>query len=505
MPDDVFPSDPGATPPSAGGPTPPNGAPKRRRRRRRKPLSAGQISPSVTEPLAPPPPSDYYAPPVQISDFDMVVQDAADQMEEPSPSVQAMEEAAKPFMPPSPPSAPAVDTYSAPIYQEPAYDPFADPFSDPGGYPDPMSQPIFPSDESELKASEPESLPKPQPEFQPEPLPESEQPLEGEIVSEAPVKPLAEPSGENLDELAIQGSFKERLEKLLQDANITPRQIKFCCGGLVAVFVLIMAGWFLIPRVLESGFPSFSNGDDQPEVTGDEAMDSTEESAEQSAPQNVAPEPLDTQAWVDPAVFVGLSLGNPAAILPGDTGVISGILVGEQEKLNHDFSQLQAFVSDLEALYRLYRVDLDAFLDASSNRTTTLEQHLVELRAAYNRSFANYEEILRIKDSFGDRFNTLQPQKEAAESDFFNQIRSFEGFLAEEQLLQFIDLSKTQVDFKAKYFAFGKLQIMYETILPPFKKRIEDIEYNRAALISDVQVVDVIGSDLDLIVGEEEL
>lgn len=540
MPDDVVRPDSGAIPAAAGGqatpptggggsPVPSNDAPKRRRRRRRKPPVPG-----------------HSLPPVQTSDFDTVVQDVEDRMEDPSPSVQAMEEAAKPHTEPealsgvpvdvpvvpvyqesAPPAAPSVETYSAPIYQDPtssggqapqpipeippaapipplpssSYDPFGDPFNDPFGtasnqppmdYSDPMSQPIFPPDEPE-PAHHDTSVQAQQPEA----------PLEGEIVSETLPETLPEPAAptESLDELAVQGSFNERLEKLLHDANITPRQIKFCCGGLAVIFVLIVAGWFLIPKVLENGLPDFGN------QGAEEAVDSPEEPEEpeeQSAPPSVAP--LDTRAWVDPSVFVGLSLGNPAAILPGDTGVASGILVGEQAKLDHDFSQLQTFVSDLDALYRLYRADLDALLDAApSNRTATLDQHLVELRAAYNRNFANYEEIVRIKDSFGDRFNTLQPQKEAAEIDFFNQIRAFEGATAEQQLVQFIDLSRTQVDFKAKYFAFGKLQAMHETILPPFKKRIEDIEYNRAALISDVQVVDVIGSDLDLIVGEEEL
>lgn len=408
-------------------------------------LTPAPLAPQAAKPQQPPAPSPY-APPVQTSDFDLVAQDVSDRMEEPSPD---------PF---ADPFGGGDLSYQSPVYPEE------------GEERDPMSQPIFPPDEP---TTEPAVAPAPEP-VASEAMPHA--PVEGEIVEE----PLP-PESEELQALAMEGSFVDRLEKLLHEANLTPRHLKFCCLGVVLVALIIVAGWFLVPRLL-----SLFEGEELPT-------------------QPLPPEPLDTGGWVDPSVFIGLLLGNPQQILPGDTGVSSGILIGEEEKLAYDFSQIQRFTADLEQLYRLYQSDVRAMLDTSNNRTVTLNQYLVDLRALYNHNFANYGEIGRIKDAFGARFNTLQPQKEASEVEFFTQVRGFNGAAAEKELLHFIELSQKQVDDKAKYFAFSKLESMYEVILPPFKKRIEDIELNREALLSGVQVVDVQGSDLNLIVGEEEL
>jgi hypothetical protein len=82
---------------------------------------------------------------------------------------------------------------------------------------------------------------------------------------------------------------------------------------------------------------------------------------------------------------------------------------------------------------------------------------------------------------------------------------AFDGEAAETELLTFVELKQELVDLKAKYMAFGELQSRFETVLDSLFPLIEDLRVNREALISGVQVVDVLDSDLDLILTQSDL
>jgi hypothetical protein len=220
------------------------------------------------------------------------------------------------------------------------------------------------------------------------------------------------------------------------------------------------------------------------------------------------------QVGVDPSVYSGLQLGDPLVRFEGGTGSDSGIFVASEEefqdqkntiKLEENLDQFVVFLEDVEALYNLYTLDLNALLDVSGNRTQTLDEHIDLLTTRYNSSVGNYEEAKVIRAEFSEDFNLGEPDKAALEARFFADVKDYRGPKAIRTLDAFIEQSQEQVDLKAKYFAFVKVQDLYEWVLPPLKQRIEDIKLNREALIAGIQVVDVLGSDLDLILGVEDL
>ena len=61
------------------------------------------------------------------------------------------------------------------------------------------------------------------------------------------------------------------------------------------------------------------------------------------------------------------------------------------------------------------------------------------------------------------------------------------------------------VNIRAQYLARLKLVEYYELVLTSMERRINDIDLNEEALIKGIQVVEIAGSDLDLIIQEDEL
>ena len=289
---------------------------------------------------------------------------------------------------------------------------------------------------------------------------------------------------------------------------------------MVVLFVIV-AGFWILP-----GLSDGLGGGDQPsdEIVEEveeqpvEQPESPEETPEEEVVETpeapVQPVSPGGQIWVDPSVYSGLQLGDPLVRFEGGTGSDSGIFVASEEefqnqknamKLEENLEQFMVFVEDVEALYNLYTLDLNALLDASENRTQALNKHIELLTTRYNESVGNYEEAKVIRAEFSEDFNLGEPDKAALEARFFADVNDYRGPKAIKTLNAFIEQSQQQVDLKAKYFAFVKVQNLYEWVLPPLKQRIEDIKLNREALIAGIQVVDVLGSDLDLILGVEDL
>lgn len=72
-----------------------------------------------------------------------------------------------------------------------------------------------------------------------------------------------------------------------------------------------------------------------------------------------------------------------------------------------------------------------------------------------------------------------------------------------ENLNDFVDVSQEQVEIKAQYQSRQKLYELIYNALLYLNARIEDVTLNKEALVKGVQVVDVRGSDLELIFDEE--
>lgn len=329
--------------------------------------------------------------------------------------------------------------------------------------------------------------------------------VEGEVVREENVvHPETGLKEESLDSLAMEGSLLGKVEKLLQEANLTPRHLKFCCGGVLLVILIILGGVFLAPKLLGRG---------QVNDEGSEQTSVEEEPEEEvaSAPTPVIIVPADTidpneVGWVDPSVYSGILLGDQGAELEGSTGVDIGVLVGEDDKVDYS-SKLQIFITDLEGMYNLYNVDVKALLDGSKNRTRTLDDHIAKMKEFYNLGIEHYEELGTMKADLSVQFDENALLKDEAETKVFDAlgIQVLDGEEVEEQLNSFILYKQNEADLKARYYVLGNLEVLYEKILSGSYNKIKDFELNREALIVGVQVVDVEGSDIDLIFTEFDL
>ena len=390
--------------------------------------------------------------------------------------------------------------------------PFGGPKDKPSDKPkdEPKSPPQKPEDISlenspflnpDGNSPDPEPTPESEP-FAPDPEPfasesaEKEEVVEGEVVD-------SKEEDESLESLGMDGSLTERIHQLLHEANLTTRHLKFCCGVVFIILFVILAGFFLAPKLLSGDFKFF---DDKPDSTPDVVVDDdpVPDDPDETPPEEVVV-PVGDQVWVDPSIYSGLLLGDPTTSLEGTTCVDSGVLVGSEEDAIDYSSKLQVFVADLEALYNLYFVDVETLLDASTNRTETIDEHLKELKEYYNLGVDHYDEIEELQGELAGEFDENEPFKEAAEAQAFIDLKDFDALGAEEQLVLFIGLKQTEVDLKARYYVLENVKTTYENYLTSMFKRIKDIELNREALIANVQVVDVEGSDLDLILTEFNL
>lgn len=541
-------------------------APKKRRRRRKRkstPVTESElVQESISEPVYEPPASEPAPEPVYESASEPTPEPAPEPTPEP-----VYEPPAYDYPAPEPVAAEPASPFDLASEPTALYDPIPEPVSEP--MPEPMPEPPMPppyepepyspsepspfdlatsydneksvSSDSDPFAdyqtpfggshkSESKSEPMPEPEpfvSEPEPQPQHnepveeihhqvEEPIEGEVVEEIPLHNDPEPI-HDVQELGMNVSFKERFEELLHEANLTPRHLKFCCGGLVGVAFIVVIGFWAVPKVLTA-----LNNPETP--VQEEVVPPSEEAENEEVVvvpdmppyDDVAPPILPTNepVWVDASLYSGLQLGDPLVRFEGATGPDSGIFVASEEEfqareealhLKANLDRFVFFIEDIEGLYNLYTLDLRALLDASDNRTQALDNHIDELYARYNAAVGFYEEAQQIKSEFSESFNLGEPLKQAYQTQFFGEVKGYRGAKAIEVLNDFVEQSQIQVDTKAKYYAFSKVQGLYEWVLPPFKNRISDIEINREALISGVQVVDVLNSDLDLILGEEDL
>ncbi|KKR07690.1 MAG: hypothetical protein UT36_C0013G0008 [Candidatus Peregrinibacteria bacterium GW2011_GWF2_39_17] len=338
-----------------------------------------------------------------------------------------------------------------------------------------------------------------------------EEPLEGELME--PPSPQSPKDDQikvesGIEDLSLSGGIIQKVRQLLQEANLTTRHLKFCCGGVVVVILVIIIGMVMIPWVLRQG-TSFLKGnsnhvEQEQEQEQEVSAPSTENPDDNNEPDLLPPN--SGPVWVDPSVYSGLLLGELAQT---KSLVVTGLEIGLQlgmENILVDFStKFQQFVTEQELIYNFYYTDLNELLNASGDRVATLDDYYNQFKDTYNSGVAHYKEVQDIRAIFLAQFKENEPIKVTRQAEFFALVKDFDGDNAEQALLRFIDISQAQVAIKAKYLAFGKVEERYKSFLEKSAQRLKDIDLNREALIAGVQVVDIYGSDLDLILTEEQL
>jgi phage shock protein A len=156
-------------------------------------------------------------------------------------------------------------------------------------------------------------------------------------------------------------------------------------------------------------------------------------------------------------------------------------------------------------LQNAFATDIQQLLDGSGDREETLNLHLIELRESYQESLDTRRIVNEEKDKLKVQFNEATTQKDKLEKDFFAALDKLESSKSNDMLNAFIEVSKNQIELKAEYNSLSKISKLFDTALVNMDARIKDIDLNRDALIQGVKVVDIKGSDLELIIQESDL
>jgi hypothetical protein len=300
---------------------------------------------------------------------------------------------------------------------------------------------------------------------------------------------------------------------LLSEANLSPRHLKFCCGGVGVLLVLAGIVWGairVVPMIGDIDFGDLLEGDEEPadeQDSGESQEDDDEDDSDDSDEENDSgsgSSSFDVSGFVDDNDFL-------------DVTIYSGVLMGEELTGDDGFTSasedlggtitddaLAQMIVDFSGMYELLQVDVQELLDQSGDRQETLDDFLHELRYGLYLGEQNLEQLESESRGLSSRYSDAEADKDVYEEHYFEKIRSLDAYGSVAALNAFVEASQDVVELKAQYQAREKLISYYDDLLVSLEARTADVEANEEALVKGVQVVDISGSDLDLIIDEDE-
>lgn len=274
---------------------------------------------------------------------------------------------------------------------------------------------------------------------------------------------------------------------LLREANLSGRPLKFCCGAIL--ILVLLAGLFF------GGKAAWNAWQNRPEKPQEE-----DEAAQKEPSQDDQEEAKSEYSFLDPSLWTGVLLGE------GTTEEDLGTGVGEQlGEVSEGSSQLIKLASDFARIYEAMQVDVNELLNQSSQRRATLQDYLDELNFSLYLGRANVKDMEEQSEALVEEFETLESAKASKEAHFFEELKTLDAYGAQAALENFVADAQQVVRLRAEYNARQKLLSYYEQVLINMENRISDIEHNEEALVQGIQVVDIEGSDLNLIIDESQL
>lgn len=360
--------------------------------------------------------------------------------------------------------------------------------------------------------------------------PEAEAP--SEVPTEAPSAEEAPPTEEKPEEAITE---KAAEEKAAEEAIVTPpveeakkeavpkapeeeserKEVvriiaKYAISGCIVIAILLGIFIFQIPQRIYGLVRGFIVGEEQVAIPAEEGVEVVVPISEQTssietsliAGKNKGTSLERFEEGVQTALVTGEEIPKIKRL---SSAIEATFSIGYPERVPGDFDRITSYMDVLIRLQNSFSTDIHQLLDGSVNRSEALELHLIELKDIQNEAIQTFEKIKEEKDELKIEFNKATTEKELLEKDFFNAMENLRGNEANEILNDFIDASKRQIDLKAEFNALAKAEKMFDTAIKNMETRIKDIEYNKEALIKGVQVVDIKGSDLDLIIQEAQL
>ena len=267
------------------------------------------------------------------------------------------------------------------------------------------------------------------------------------------------------------------LMSLLQEAGLSRRHLTFCCSGLLFLGVIVGAVF---------GVRTFLEREVGPDV---EPPQETEDSSVVS--HSLRGDPSLDAAFLlsrynddlDPSLSVGEDLS--------------------QAFVAHD--QFSLFVFELREHVNSLEVNVNELLNNSGERRRALRNYSENLGFLERRTEQNRESLLIQIDFLKVRLNEVQDEADGLENRFFELESELDAAQTSGALRTFIEASQRVVEVRATLRAYQDLLDQTDSVLEYSQIRRRDIELNEEALVKGVRVVEVEGSDLNLIIPEAEL
>lgn len=337
---------------------------------------------------------------------------------------------------------------------------------------------------------------------------------------------FAQPGGLEVEEMPESGELQERLRStkdalkestvvestgenlfddegggvmdLLSEANLSPRHLKFCCGGIF-VILLLVAMVFGAYKGIEY-WQDRPDQPDEPEVVEEVDEEDVDVDEDDGDVEEYVQEVTSEYDYADPSVVAGVMVGEELA--EEDEALEAGEGLGE-ELVSDD--ELAVLISDFAAMYSAMEVDVVEMLDASRDRQDTLDSYQNELNYLVYVGGQNLNILVEDSEILAAKFAETEDYKNALEVRFFEKMRELDAYGSTAALNAFIAEAEEIVRLRAEYSARQKLVSYYTAILEQMELRLTDIELNEEALVKGVQVVNIAGSDINLIIEESEL
>lgn len=318
-----------------------------------------------------------------------------------------------------------------------------------------------------------------------EEMPESSELQRRRQQTKSQLQELANVEGE--EESPAFGEAEEGgLMALLRESNLSTRHLKFCCGAVV-ILGIIGAAVYGIANGGISKITSLFGGDEDP--------------VEEVVDEDTDKEPVEEDEGVqdvDTPLGLGIIIGTSETV--DDESSETGEEIGKVGA-NSEFAQM---LEDFQKVYNGASQDVSELLDQSNERSKTLEEFIDKLHYLEYLGRTNVEKLQRQNEQIADEFAAAEEQRDEAEAEFFAAMENMDGNKSTASLDEYILHAERVVDLRAKFRARARLIDFYESVMEDLALRITDIELNREALVKGVKVVDIRGSDLDLIIDESE-
>jgi hypothetical protein len=319
--------------------------------------------------------------------------------------------------------------------------------------------------------------------FEVEDMPESNELQERRRKIKNQLKELdMEPNREDAN-AAFGGEDEGGFLDILKEAGLGGRQIRFCCGGVV---ILGLLGFLIYGGVKWFGSSDFSF-----DFWGDETS-----SDEEPTGDNDGDDPSVTPTYPDATLWTGMTLGEAEQSNTGTTDA------GEDIGLEGNSDEpLEGHINDFSKIYESAQVDVNQ----SSDRREALSDYVDELNFYTRLALKNQTDLQEESELLNRKFTVVETNKNEQESLFFDKIDALDAYASTAALNTFVGYSQEMIRLRAHYLAREKLLSYYEQVIPYMETKVRDIDLNEEALVKGIKVVEVQGSDLNLIQSESDL